>query len=133
MEANGIIGLQTWAAKPGRSLAWLLVLLFCLSHHAWGAGGAVEVRRLGLSKVAEDTLLTVILDRAATPRVSSREVSGKPQLVVDFPGARAGRLPSHLEGDELLVQQVLTETASPGAGCASSWTFFPKSPLPTGS
>ena len=71
MAGNGIIDLQTWAAKSGRSLAWLLVLLFCLFHYAWGAGGAVEVRRLGLSRVADDTLLTVILDRAATPRVSS--------------------------------------------------------------
>ena len=129
MEANGIIGLQTWAAKPGRSLAWLLVLLFCLSHHAWGAGGAVEVRRLGLSKVAEDTLLTVILDRAATPRVSTREVAGKPQLVVDFPGARAGRLPSRLEGDELLVQQVLTETAAPGGGVRIILDLFPEKPF----
>jgi len=129
MAASSIIGLQTWVAKPGRSLAWLLVLLFCLSHHAWGAGGTVEVRRLGLSKVAEDTLLTVILDRAATPRVSSREVSGKPQLVVDFPGARAGRLPSHLEGDELLVQQVLTETAAPGGGVRIILDLFPEKPF----
>ncbi|MDO9070296.1 MAG: hypothetical protein Q7V36_02115, partial [Deltaproteobacteria bacterium] len=129
MEAKGIIGLQTWAAKPGRSLAWLLVLLFCLSPHAWGAGGAVEVRRLGLSKVAESTLLTVILDRAATPRVSSREVSGKPQLVVDFPGARAGHLPRHLEGDELLVQQVLTETAAPGGGVRIILDLFPEKPF----
>ena len=126
MEASGIIYLKTWVAKPGRSLAWLLVLLFCLSHYAWGAGGAVEVRRLGLSKVADDTLLTVILDRAATPRVSSREVSGKPQLVVDFPGARAGLLPSRLAGDELLVQQVLTETAVPGGGVRIILDLFPE-------
>jgi hypothetical protein len=129
MEAKGIIGLKTWAAKPGRSLAWLLVLLFCLCHHAWGAGGAVEVRRLGLSKVADDTLLTVILDRTATPQVSSRQVSGKPQLVVDFPGARAGRLPSRLEGDALLVQQVLTETAVPGGGVRIILDLFPEKPF----
>ena len=109
------------------------MVLLCLAHHAWGAGGAVEVRRLGLSKVAENTLLTVVLDRAATPRVSARNVAGKPQLVVDFPGARAGQLPTHLEGDESLVQQVLTETASPGAGCASSWTSSRRSPTPSGS
>ena len=62
MAGKGIIRLQTVRAKPGSRLAGMLVLLFCLSHHAWGAGGAVEVRRLGLSKVAENTLLTVILD-----------------------------------------------------------------------
>ena len=89
----------------------------------------MEVRRLGLSKVAEDTLLTVILDRAATPRVSTREVSGKPQLVVDFPGARAGHLPRHLEGDELLVQQVLTETAAPGGGVRIILDLFPEKPF----
>ena len=126
MQAKDITCLKTWAAKPGRSLAWLLVLMFCLSHYAWGAAGAVEVRRLGLSKVAEDTLLTVILDRAATPRVSTREVAGKPQLVVDFPGARAGHLPSRLEGDELLVQQVLTETAVPGGGVRIILDIFPE-------
>jgi hypothetical protein len=129
MEGNGISGLQTLGAKPGRSLAWLITLLFCLSQHAWGAGGAVEVRRLGLSKVAENTLLTVVLDRAATPRVSSRTVSGKLQLVVEFPGARAGRLPGHLEGDELLVQQVLTETASPGGGVRIILDLFPEQPF----
>ncbi len=129
MAANSINGLQTWTAKPGRSLAWLLVLLFCLSHYAWGASGAVEVRRLGLSKVAEDTLLTVILDRAAAPRVSSREVSGKPQLVVDFPGARSGHLPRHLEGDDMLVQQVTTETAAPGGGVRIILDLFPEKPF----
>ena len=116
------------ADKPGHSLARLLLLLLCFSQPAWGAGGSVEVRRLGLSKVAENTLLTVVLDRAATPRVSSREVSGKPQLVVDFPGARAGRLPSRLEGDETLVQQVSTETTSPGGGVRIILDLFPEKP-----
>ena len=128
MAANSLIGLQTRTAKPGRRLAWLLLLLFCLSQPVWGAG-AVEVRRLGLSKVAEDTLLTVILDRAATARVSSRVESGKPQLVVDFPGARAGHLPRHLEGDEVLVQQVVTETAVPGGGVRVILDLFPEKPF----
>ncbi len=128
MEGKAITCLPTLSAKPGRTLAGLLVVLLCLAHHAWGAGGAVEVRRLGLSKVAENTLLTVVLDRAATPRVSTRNVSGKPQLVVDFPGARSGRLPNHLEGDELLVQQVLTETASPGGGVRIILDLFPEKP-----
>ncbi len=114
MEDKGIscrqclVGLRVW------SLVGLLVL--CLASQVWSAGGAVEVRRLGLSKVAENTLLTIVLDRAATPRVSSREVAGKRQLVVEFPGARAGQLPSHLGGDEALVQQVVTEAAAPGGG-----------------
>ena len=128
MEGKRITTLQTLSAKTGRSLAGLLMLLLCVVPHAWGAGGTVEVRRLGLSKVAENTLLTVVLDRAATPRVSSRNVSGKPQLVVDFPGARSGRLPNHLEGDELLVEQVLTETTSPGGGVRIILDLFPEKP-----
>jgi hypothetical protein len=128
MGGEGISILPTLSAKPGRNLAGVLVLLLCLAHQAWGAGGTVDVRRLGLSRVAENTLLTVVLDRAATPRVSSRNVSGKPQLVVDFPGARSGRLPNHLEGDELLVQQVLTETAAPGGGVRIILDLFPERP-----
>jgi hypothetical protein len=128
MEGKAIKSLLTVSAQTGRSLAGLLVLLLCLVHHAWGAGGAVEVRRLGLSRVAENTLLTVVLDRAATPRVSTRNVSGKPQLVVDFPGARSGRLPDHLEGDELLVYQVLTEPATPGSGVRIILDLFPEKP-----
>jgi len=126
MEGNGITRLQSLTVKPGQTLVWLIMLVFCLSHHAWGAGSGVEVRRLGLSKVKDTTLLTVVLDRVATPRVSSREVSGRGQLVVEFPGARAGRLPKHLEGDEALVQQVVTETASPGGGVRIILDFFPE-------
>ncbi len=116
------------ADKPGRILVRLLVVLVCLSHQAWGAGDAVEVRRLGLSKVGENTLLTVVLDRAATPQVTFRGVSGKPQLIVEFPRARSGRLPSHLEGDALMVQQVLTETVSPGGGVRIILDLFPDKP-----
>jgi hypothetical protein len=116
------------ADKPGRILVQLVVVLVCLSHQAWGAGDAVEVRRLGLSKVGENTLLTVVLDRAVTPQVTFRGASGKPQLIVEFPGARSGRLPSHLEGDELMVQQILTETVSPGGGVRIIMDLFPERP-----
>jgi hypothetical protein len=116
------------ADKPGRILVRLLVVLVCLSHQAWGAGDAVEVRRLGLSKVGENTLLTVVLDRAATPQVTFQGVSGKPQLIVEFPGARSGKLPGQLEGDELLVQKVMTETVSPGGGVRITLDLFPNKP-----
>jgi hypothetical protein len=119
--------MQILTDKTARSLACLL-LLACFTQPAWGAGGVVEVRRLGLSKVAENTLLTVVLDRAATPRVSSRDVGGKSQLVLDFPGARAVRLPSRIEGDELLVQQVSTETLTPGGGVRIILDIFPEKP-----
>jgi len=74
------------------------------------------------------TLLTVVLDRPVTPQVSCRNLAGKPQVVVDFPRARSGRLPSHLEGDDLLVQQVLTETAAPGRGVRIILDLYPEKP-----
>ncbi len=106
----------------------MLVVLLCCAHYAWGASGAVEVRRLGLSKVGPNTLLTVVLDRAASPLVTTREVSGKPQLVVDFPQARAGQLPTRLEGDESLVRQIVTETTSAQGGVRIILELFPERP-----
>ncbi len=129
-EGNSITCLQIFTDKPGRRLVRLLLLLsLCgLVQPAWGAGGAVEVRRLGLSKVGENTILTVVLDRAAIPLVSCREVSGQPQLVVTFPQGRAGRLPGRLEGDESLVRQVITEATSPGGGVSIVLDLFPGKP-----
>jgi hypothetical protein len=129
-EDNSITCLPIFTAKPGGRLVRLLLLLWLcgLVQPAWGAGGAVEVRRLGLSKVGENTLLTVVLDRATSPLVSCREVSGQPQLVVDFPQGRAGRLPERLEGDEFLVRQVVTKAASPGGGVRIVLDLFPGKP-----
>jgi hypothetical protein len=120
--------MQSLTDKPGRRLVWLLVALVCLVQPAWGAGSGVEVRRLGLSKVGENTLLTVVLDRAASPLVKTQNVGGKPQLVVDFPQARAGHLPTHLEGDESLVQQVVTEINSAKGGVRIILDLFPERP-----
>lgn len=122
--------MQILAEKPGSRLAWLLLALVCLAHPAWGwgAGSGVEVRRLGLSKVGDNTLLTVVLDRAASPLVSCQDVAGKPQLVVDFPQARAGSLPTRLEGDESLVQQVVTQTSTAKGGVRIVLDLFPGRP-----
>jgi hypothetical protein len=87
----------------------------------------VEVRRAGLSRVGDDTLLTVVLDVMAEPRVTTRTVSGKPQLVMEFPQGRAGRLPTRIIGDELLVEEVRTETP-PGGGVRLVVDLFPDRP-----
>ena len=86
----------------------------------------MEVRRLGLSRVGENTLLTIVLDRAAEPRITSAKTSGKPQLVVEFPQARAGHLPTRLEGDDILVEQV--ETQSAARGVRITLDLFPDQP-----
>ena len=64
---------------------------------------------MGLSKTGEDTLHTVLLNGTTTPRISTRNLAGKSQLVVEFAPARAGRLPTRLEGDDRLVDQATTE------------------------
>ncbi len=106
-EDKAIFNLTTPKAKI-KTLSLLGILLLFVGslfspRVGWGAGN-VEVRRLGLSRVGENTLLTVVLDRSAEPRISSAKTSGKPQMVVEFPQARAGRLPTRLEGDDILVE-----------------------------
>jgi hypothetical protein len=114
-------------------LRWAVI--FCLglglvgtAAVAWGQrGSGVEVRRLGLSRVGENTMLTVVLSRPLQPRVSTRTQAGKPQLVVEFPQAQAGRLPGRLAGDDLLVEQVRTESA-PAGGVKIVVDLFPETP-----
>jgi hypothetical protein len=122
-EAKIITGEQIFCRAAGRSpynparlLLWwfCLVFLICwLPLAGWGAS-QVEVRRLGLSKVGETTLLTIILDRPAESRIFAVQTPGKPQLVVEFPQARMGRLPTRLEGDDLIVEQVQTQATVGG-------------------
>lgn len=69
---------------------------------------------MGLSRVGDTTMLTVVLDRPAEARLSTRITLGKPQLVVEFLQARGAKLPSRLEGDDLLVERALTEVFPEG-------------------
>lgn len=119
---------KVWLRKiRGAGIVCLCLGFLGLAAAAWARSGPAEVRRLGLSRVGENTMLTVILSRAVDPRVSTRTVDGHPQLVVEFPGARAGRLPASLAGDNLLVEQVLTET-SPAGGVRIILALFPEQP-----
>jgi hypothetical protein len=127
-EVNSITRIPILSVKPGRSLVGSLLLLFCLAHYAWGGITTVEVRRLGLSKVGENTMLTVVLDRPASPLVTCREVGGIPQVVIDFSHARGELLPTRLEGDESLVRQVVTEKGPGGEGVRIVLDLFPGKP-----
>jgi hypothetical protein len=111
---------------------WAGVFCLCLgllvaATVAWGRSSAVEMRRLGLSRVGENTMLTVVLSRAVEPRISTRTQGGKPQIVLEFPQAQAGRLPTRLVGDDLLVEQVRTES-SPAGGVKIVVDLFPETP-----
>lgn len=119
---------KVWLKKIG----WVGILCLCLglmpgADAAWGRSAALEVRRVGLSRVEENTMLTVVLSRAAEPRISTRSERGKPQLVVEFPQAQAGRLPRVMAGDDLLVEQVVTES-SPGSGVKIVLELYPEQP-----
>jgi hypothetical protein len=71
-------------------------------------------------------MLTVILDRAANPKVSPYTGADRAQVVVDFSQARAGKLPKRLAGDDVLVKNVRTEISD--AGVKIILEMFPKKP-----
>jgi len=100
--AAGLLGLM--------AAAWLLGLPL----GAPAAPRGPEVRNLGISRLGDQTTLTILLDRAVTPRVSPFVGKGRSQLVVEFPQAWAVRLPKRLVGDEVLVKQVRTEVSEAG-------------------
>lgn len=96
--------------------------------HAQAYREAVEVRQVGISRVGEQTLLTVILNRQAAPLIVQRTDMGIPQLVIDFPQARAGVLPPQQFGDDLLVKRVLTQVAPSGRGVQIILEMDPQRP-----
>lgn len=90
-----------------------LLLATLMAPKSFALTSGLEVRNLGLSRVGERTVLTVLLSRPVQPLVTP--IKGRePQLVVEFPQARAGKLPSRLAGDEGLVKQVRVETSVSG-------------------
>lgn len=111
-EDKGISGQRIF-----RGFLGTLVILgaFSLGTPAgWGAAPAVDVRRVGLSRVGDTTMLTVVMDRPVEARITSRTAMGKPQLVVELLRARGVRLPSRLEGDDVLVERAVTESSPEG-------------------
>ncbi|OGP74065.1 MAG: hypothetical protein A2Y80_04420 [Deltaproteobacteria bacterium RBG_13_58_19] len=88
----------------------------------------MEVRRLGLSRVGDQSLLTIVLNHAGEGKVTPRDAPGKPQLVVDFPLAQAGRLPAVLAGDEVLVEKIRTESLPGGVGVRIILELYPNKP-----
>ncbi len=75
---------------------------------------SVEVRNLGISRVGERTMVTVILNQAANPRVTTYTGANRSQVVIEFPQAQAAKLPATLAGDESLVKSIKTEVSATG-------------------
>jgi hypothetical protein len=88
----------------------------------------VEVRQVGISRVGEHTLLTVILTKPAAPLISQKETAGVPQMILDFPQARPGKLPTQQFGDDLLVKRVVTQVSPSGRGVQIVLEMAPNRP-----
>ena len=88
---------------------------------AWGlpsptmaAPPSVEVRNLGISRVGERTMVTVILNQAANPRVTPYTGANRSQVLIEFPQAKAAKLPETQAGDESPVKSLKTEVSATG-------------------
>lgn len=124
--------------QPGfKKSALVVAIIFLLagpSPSLWAPKAAqasqevVEVRHVGLSRVGEQTLLTVILNRQAAPLIAQRSAAGIPQMVIDFPQARAGVLPPQQFGDDRLVKRVLTQVTPSGRGVQVILEMDPQRP-----
>jgi hypothetical protein len=113
--------------QAGQTLVFLGVcLVLGMPLKALALPQTVEVRNLGISRVGERTMLTVILNQAANPQVSPYTGAQRSQLVIDFPQAQGAGLPASLAGDEVLVKSVKTEVS--GAGVKIILEMFPDRP-----
>ena len=119
-------GRRSWR-QAGHTLVLLGVcLVLGMPLKALALPQTVEVRNLGISRVGERTMLTVILNQAANPQVSPYTGANRSQLVIDFPQAQATGLPSSLTGDDVLVKSVKTEVSA--AGVKIILEMFPDRP-----
>jgi hypothetical protein len=107
-------GRRRWRQAGGALLVLGMWFVLGMPLEAMAQAPSVEVRNLGISRVGERTMLTVILDQAANPQVSPYTGATRAQLVIDFPKARAAQLPERLPGDEVLVKDVRTEVSESG-------------------
>jgi hypothetical protein len=106
---------------------WLLSATLAQAAPA-GSREAVELRRVGVSRVGGQTLVTVVLSRPAAAKITPTAVGGKPQLVVEFPQVKAGRLPAVVAGDDQLVSRARTEVGPGGAGVKITLDLFANRP-----
>ena len=105
---------DNWWRKAGALLILGIGFAWGLPSPTMAALPRVEVRNLGISRVGERTMVTVILNRSANPRVTPYTGANRSQVVIEFPQARAAKLPGTLAGDESLVKSVKTEVSATG-------------------
>jgi lipoprotein-anchoring transpeptidase ErfK/SrfK len=106
---------DNWWRKAGGALLILGIgFAWGLPSPTMAAPPSAEVRNLGISRVGERTMVTVILNQAANPRVTPYTGANRSQVVIEFPQAQAAKLPETQAGDESLVKSVKTEVSATG-------------------
>ena len=106
---------DNWWRKAGGALLILgISFSWGLPSPTMAAPSSVEVRNLGISRVGERTMVTVLLNQAANPRVTPYTGANRSQVLIEFPQAQAAKLPETLAGDEILVKSVKTEVSATG-------------------
>jgi lipoprotein-anchoring transpeptidase ErfK/SrfK len=106
---------DNWWRKAGGALLILGIgFAWWLPSPTMAAPPSVEVRNLGISRVGERTIVTVILNQAANPRVTPYTGANRSQVLIEFPKAQAAKLPETQAGDESLVKSVKTEVSATG-------------------
>jgi len=109
------LSVDNWWRKAGGALLILGIgFAWGLPSPTMAAPPRVEVRNLGISREGERTMVTVILNRSANPRVTPYTGANRSQVAIEFPQAQAAKLPETLAGDESLVQSVKTEVSATG-------------------
>jgi len=103
-----------WPKAGGALLILGIGFTWGLSSPTMAAPPSVEVRNLGISRVGERTIVTVILNQAANPRVTPYTGANRSQVLIEFPQAQATKLPETQAGDESLVKSVKTEVSATG-------------------
>lgn len=109
-------------------LAVLLAVWWLVPAWALAQSGEVVITRLGLSRIRGTTLLTVILNRPAQPRITPVTDQRSPQLCIDFPQARVIEVPASQPGDHDLVQQVRISSLNGGRGVRVILDLVPDRP-----
>ncbi len=109
------LSVDNWWRKAGGALLILGIgFTWGLPSPTMAAPPSVKVRNLGISRVGERTMVTVILNQATNPRVTPYTGANRSQVVIEFPQAQAAKLPETLAGDESLVESVKTEVSATG-------------------
>jgi hypothetical protein len=120
------VGRNFWGWAAAAVLILGLGLTLGVPSGARAQAQPAEVRNLGISRLGERTMVTVLLDRPATPRVAPYLGQGRSQLIMEFPQSWAGKLPETIAGDEVLVKQIRSEVSE--AGVKIILEMFPERP-----